>query len=80
MAQHDDAPSLSEVLTTVGGDGLKDLLRDVVRDALQDLIEDELAERERDEGPTDPPVPSRKGRRSPTTFTAPPTGRRPRRR
>ena len=42
MAQHDDAPSLSEMLTTVGGEGLKDLLRDVVRDALQDLIEDEL--------------------------------------
>jgi putative transposase len=42
MAQHDDAPSLSEMLTTVGGEGLKELLRDVVRDALQELIEDEL--------------------------------------
>ena len=38
----DDARPLSEVLDTVGGEGLKDLLRDVVRDALQELIEEEL--------------------------------------
>ncbi|MBW3664963.1 MAG: hypothetical protein KY469_17855 [Actinobacteria bacterium] len=38
MAHQDDAPPLCEVLDTVGGDGLKDLLRDVVRDALQELI------------------------------------------
>jgi putative transposase len=42
MAQHDDARPLSEMLHTVGGDGLKELLRDVVRDALQELIEQEL--------------------------------------
>jgi putative transposase len=42
MAQHDDARPLSEMLHTIGGDGLKDLLRDVVRDALQELIEEEL--------------------------------------
>ena len=39
MAQHDDAPHLSEMLADVGGEGLKELLRDVVRDALQELIE-----------------------------------------
>jgi hypothetical protein len=32
MAQHDDARPLSEMLHTMGGDGLKELLRDVVRD------------------------------------------------
>ncbi len=42
MARHDDALPLSELLHTIGGDGLKDLLREVVRDALQELIEDEL--------------------------------------
>jgi hypothetical protein len=42
MAQHDDALPLSEMLNTIGSDGLKDLLRDVVRDALQELIEEEL--------------------------------------
>jgi hypothetical protein len=30
MAQHDDPPSLSEMLTTVGCDGLQELLRDLV--------------------------------------------------
>ena len=42
MAQHDDALRLSEMLTTAGGEGIKDLLREVVRDALQELIEEEL--------------------------------------
>lgn len=42
MAQHDDALLLSEALTAVGGEGIKDLLRDVVRDALQELIEADL--------------------------------------
>jgi putative transposase len=42
MARHDDALPLSEMLTTGGGEGIKDLLREVVRDALQGLIEEEL--------------------------------------
>lgn len=42
MAQHDDALRLSEMLTAVGGEGIKELLREVVRDALQVLIEEEL--------------------------------------
>jgi len=42
MARHDDAPPLTEMLTAVGGEGIKDLLREVVRDALQELIEEEL--------------------------------------
>jgi hypothetical protein len=33
---------LPEMLTAVGGEGIKDLLREVVRDALQGLIEEEL--------------------------------------
>jgi putative transposase len=37
-----DAPLLSELLTEVGGQGIKDLLREVVRDALQGLFEKEL--------------------------------------
>ena len=43
MAQHDDALRLSEMLTTAGGEGIKELLREVVRDALQELIEEELS-------------------------------------
>jgi hypothetical protein len=33
MARHDDALPLSEMLTTGGGEGIKDLLREIVLDA-----------------------------------------------
>lgn len=42
MAQHDDAPLLSEMPDTIAPGGLKEMLRDVVCDELQELIEEEL--------------------------------------